>query len=168
MLTMRRCAIAGMMLMIAGFASTASAGDEPPKIARPKPADTPPPAPQLSHPRSLNSSLAIEGEDIKAKKVESRLSVDVHVNDSGPYKFIVDSGADTSVVGLRIARSLQLPLGTPATLNGMTARNIVDRVQVAELKLGSTAINNLQLPALREYDLGGDGMIGIDALTSNA
>jgi hypothetical protein len=86
------------------------------------------------------------------------------VNDFGPYQFIVDSGADTSVVGLRIARNLQLPLGTPAILNGMTSRDLVDRVQVDKLSLGSTHISNLQLPALREADLGGDGMIGIDAL----
>ena len=46
----------------------------------------------------------------------------------------------------------------------MTARNIVDRVKVAELTLGPSTIRNLQLPALREIDLGGDGMIGIDAL----
>jgi hypothetical protein len=86
------------------------------------------------------------------------------VNGNGPYNFIVDSGADTSVLGLRIARGLQLPLGTPAILNSMTARNVVDRVKVAELKLGPTTVRNLQLPALRESDLGGDGMIGIDAL----
>jgi hypothetical protein len=86
------------------------------------------------------------------------------VNGSGPYNFIVDSGADTSVVGLRIARSLQLPLGTPAILNSMTARNIVDRVKVEHLTLGPTTVRDLQLPALRESDVGGDGMIGIDAL----
>jgi predicted aspartyl protease len=127
----------------------------------------PPPTPsevfQLP-PAYFDPNLAVGGEDVKARKIESRLSVEVQVNGTGPYRFIVDSGADTSVVGLRIARALQLPLGTPATLNGMTARNIVDRVHVAELKLGSTAVSNLQLPALRESDLGGDGMIGIDAL----
>ncbi len=68
------------------------------------------------------------------------------------------------MVGLRIARQLELPLGTTAILNSMTARNIVDRVKVAELTLGTTTVRNLQLPALRESDLGGDGMIGIDAL----
>ena len=166
MLTVRRLAIAGLVLMFAGFASAASAGDEPPKIAKPRPADTPPPAPQTLPPASLDSSLAIEGEDIKAKKVETRLSVDVHVNDSGPYRFIVDSGADTSVVGIRIAKALELPLGTPAILNGMTSRSVVDRVKVAKLSLGSSTIRNLDLPALREDDLGGDGLIGIDALTS--
>ena len=86
------------------------------------------------------------------------------VNGRGPYRFVVDSGADTSAVGLRIARDLQLPLGTPAILNGMTDRSIVDRVMVDQLTLGPTTVNNLELPALREVDLGGDGLVGIDAL----
>jgi hypothetical protein len=46
----------------------------------------------------------------------------------------------------------------------MTDRNIVDRVKVDTLTLGPSTINNLELPALREEDLGGQGMIGIDAL----
>ena len=115
-------------------------------------------------PAFFDPTLAVGGEDVKARKVETRLTVQVLVNGSGPYNFIVDSGADTSVVGLRIARSLQLPLGTPAILNSMTARNIVDRVKVDHLTLGPTTVRDLQLPALRESDVGGDGMIGIDAL----
>jgi hypothetical protein len=46
----------------------------------------------------------------------------------------------------------------------MTDRNIVDRVKVDELTVGPTTIRELELPALREQDLGGAGMIGIDAL----
>jgi hypothetical protein len=88
----------------------------------------------------------------------------VHVNGRGPYHFVVDSGADTSSVGLRVAQDLQLPLGTPVILNAVTDRNIVDRVKVASLTLGPSTIHDLQVPALREADLGGDGMIGIDAL----
>jgi hypothetical protein len=88
----------------------------------------------------------------------------VKVNGRGPYQFIVDSGADTSVVGLRIARDLQLPLGSPVVLNNMTDSNVVDRVKVAELSMGPSTVRNLQIPALREQDLGGAGMIGIDAL----
>jgi hypothetical protein len=88
----------------------------------------------------------------------------VRVNGRGPYRFIVDSGADTSAVGLRIAHDLQLPLGTPAILNGMTSRDLVDRVKVDELTMGPSTIRDLELPALREVDVGGDGLIGIDAL----
>ncbi len=137
---------------------------EPPRIGRPKPAlSTPPNMPPLP-PAVIDDTLAIGGEEIDARKVETRLSVEVRVNGRGPYQFVVDSGADTSVVGLRIARALQLPLGTPVVMNNMTDRNIVDRVHVAELTLGPSTIRNLQLPALREQDMGGAGMIGIDAL----
>jgi len=137
---------------------------EPPVIRKPMPPPTTPPSVPPLPPAYFDPKLAVGGEDVKARKVESRLSVEVFVNGQGPFRFIVDSGADTSVVGLRIARALQLPLGTTAILNGMTARNVVDRVKVAQLTLGSTTIHNLQLPALRELDLGGEGMIGIDAL----
>jgi len=150
--------------MLSGAAQGVVATADRPKIGKPRPAPpTPPNVPPLP-PAYFDPSLVVGGDDIKARKVETRLTVPVRVNGRGPFNFIVDSGADTSVVGLRIARALELPLGTPAILNGMTSRNIVDRVKVAEMALGTTTVRNLQLPALREADLGGDGMIGIDAL----
>jgi hypothetical protein len=150
-----------------GLASVvgAAAATDPPKISKPKPAPPPTSADIMALPPAyFDPNLAVGGEDVKARKIETRLAVDVLVNGSGPYKFIVDSGADSSVVGLRIARNLQLPLGSPAILNAMTARNIVDRVKVGALTIGSTTFRDLELPALREIDVGGDGMIGIDAL----
>lgn len=115
-------------------------------------------------PAAIDNALAIGGDDINARMVSTRMTVEVHVNGSGPYRFLVDSGADTSVVGLRIARDLRLPVGTPVILNSMTARNIVDRVKVGELTLGQSTIRDLEVPALKEQDVGGEGMIGIDAL----
>jgi len=164
----RSALILAFGLMLSAVAGSAVAGTnavaEPPRISKPRPApDTPPDIPPLP-PAFFDPTLAVGGDDVKARKIESRLSVDVQVNGRGPYKFIVDSGADTSAVGLRIARDLQLPLGTPAILNGMTSRNIVDRVKVGELMLGPSIIHDLEVPALREVDLGGDGLLGIDAL----
>ena len=159
----RRLLIASLGLMLSAGAVCVAAA-EPPRLRKPGPApNTPPNVPPLP-PAVFDPTLDVGGQDLKARKVETRLTVQVLVNGRGPYNFIVDSGADTSVVGLRIARGLQLPLGTPAILNSMTARNIVDRVKVAELTLGPTTVRNLQLPALRESDVGGEGMIGIDAL----
>lgn len=140
------------------------AAAEPPKIHKPRPAPPASGAMDPLPPAVIDDSLAIGGDDVNARKVESRLSVDVRVNGRGPYPFIVDSGADTSVVGLHIARDLELPLGTPVVLNNMTDRNIVDRVKVDSLTVGPSTIRSLQLPALRELDVGGAGMIGIDAL----
>jgi predicted aspartyl protease len=133
-----------------------------PKIGKPIPA---PPRPmEPLPPAMIDDTLAIAGEDIDARMKNTRMTVEVMVNGSGPYRFLVDSGADTSVVGLRIAQNLQLPLAAPVRLHGMTGSAVVARVKVDELQLGSSRVHNLELPALREYDLGGEGMIGIDSL----
>lgn len=152
------------LILLAGCAVAAAAiAQGPPVIRDPMPA---PPRPNVLPlpPAVIDNKLVVQGEDINARKVNTRMTVDVHLNDRGPYRFLVDSGADTSVVGLKVAGALQLPVGTPVVLNGMTARNIVDRVKVDRLRLGSTNFTGLQLPALREEHLGGDGIIGIDAL----
>jgi predicted aspartyl protease len=139
---------------------------QPAKIEKPRPA----PAPTTAFPAlptaQQDSTLVIGGDSIAAKKVDSRLLVNVSINGSGPYKFVVDSGADTSVVGLRLANNLQLPLTTPTTLNSTTAREIVDRVKVDSLSFGQSTVRDLELPALRESNVGSDGLIGIDALVN--
>ncbi len=164
MSTLRHTLMLASGLILLGLAGGVGAAADPPKISKPRPAPpTRPNVPPLP-PAVFDPTLAVGGEDVKARKVETRLSVEVHVNGRGPYRFIVDSGADTSVVGLRIARDLELPLASPAILNAMTARNVVDRVKVDRLTVGSSTVGDLELPALREIDLGGEGMIGIDAL----
>ena len=115
-------------------------------------------------PAVIDDTLAIGGNDINARKVSTRMTVEVRVNGRGPYRFVVDSGADTSVVGQRIARELQLPAGRPVILNSMTDSARVERVLVDELSLGPTTIRKLELPVLLERDMGGEGMLGIDAL----
>ena len=151
-----------LALSLSGMAGDALLAAPPPKPAKPVqvPPSTMPPLP----PASIDNTLAIGGEDIDTRMTRTRMTVEVHVNRRGPYRFVVDSGADSSVVGLRIAQQLQLPLGTPATLNAMTASARVDRVLVDELQVGPSTIRNLEVPALKESDLGGEGMIGIDAL----
>ena len=165
MLTPRRALTFAFALMLVGLAPAVRAvAAQAPKISKPQPAPpTPPTIPPLP-PALFDPTLSIGGDDLKARKVDTRLGVDVLVNGRGPYRFIVDSGADTSAVGLRIARDLKLPLGSQAILNGMTSRDLVDRVKIDSLTLGPTIVRNLEVPALRESDLGGDGLLGIDAL----
>ncbi len=151
-------------LASAALLGSAGAAAQAPQISKPTPAPATAPTVIPLPPATIDNTLAIGGEDVKARQVDTRLSVDVKVNGRGPYRFVVDSGADTSAVGLRIAHDLQLPLGTPAIVNGMTSRDLVDRVKVAKLTLGPSSVHNLEVPALREVDLGGDGLIGIDAL----
>lgn len=115
-------------------------------------------------PAVIDDTLVIGGEDIAARKVNTRLAVEVGVNGTGPYRFVVDSGADTSVIGQRLAEALALPTGRPVLLNGITESRQVDRVLVGSLRLGSSEIHDLELPRLSEHDIGATGMIGLDAL----
>ena len=149
-----------ILIAAAALSAAAQAAAAPP---RGKPIDPAAKMPALP-PAVIDDSLAIGGKDIDARKVRTRMTVAVNVNGTGPYRFVVDSGADTSVVGQRIARALSLPAGTPVLLNSMTESKRVDRVRVADLGVGQTNIPDLHLPVLQERDLGGDGMIGIDAL----
>lgn len=154
-----RCSL---ILTLSALALGAAGATQAPKIQKPRPV---PPSEMLPLPPAvIDNALAIGGEDINARVVSTRMTVEVLVNGRGPYRFLVDSGADTSVVGLRIARELQLPVGTPVTLHGMTGSAVVGTVQVRELSLGQGTVRDLELPALRDQDVGGEGMIGIDAL----
>ncbi|GAA3898857.1 hypothetical protein GCM10022276_17220 [Sphingomonas limnosediminicola] len=159
-----RAMLLALGLMLSGPAHGDASAGEPPRIRKPQPApDTKPEILPLP-PAVFDNKLAIGGNDVKARQIDTRLDVEVRVNGRGPYRFVVDSGADTSAVGLRVAHDLELPLGTPAILNGMTSRDIVDRVKIAQLSMGPSTVDNLEVPALRETDLGGDGLVGIDAL----
>ena len=115
-------------------------------------------------PAVIDDTLAIGGEELAARKVESRLTVEVGVNGTGPYRFVVDSGADTSVIGTRLAGALKLPAGKPVMLNGITESRQVERVLVDSLQVGPSQFQNLELPRLDERDVGATGMIGLDAL----
>jgi len=117
-------------------------------------------------PAEFDETLAIGGEEIDARKLSSRMTVEVDVNGTGPYKFVVDSGADTSVVGERIAARLGLPDAEPVLLQTMTERKVVGRVAVDSLRLGPTTTTDLDLPVLDERNIGAEGMIGLDALVS--
>jgi predicted aspartyl protease len=159
-----RCALLfafGLMLGLAGHGATAA---EPPKINSPRPMPAAAENSQPLPPAVYDKGLEIGGGNVKARDEDTRLSVQVKVNGRGPYRFVVDSGADTSAVSLQMAYDLELPLATPAVLNSTTSRDLVDRVTIAELTLGPTTVRNIHVPALKASDIGSDGLIGIDAL----
>lgn len=153
-----------LAVLIGGVFLGAAALQAQQRVELPKPVWVEPaPMPALP-PAVIDDTLAIGGQQIDAAKVRSRMTVAVQVNGHGPYRFVVDSGADSSVIGARVAQAQQLPAGRPVTLNGMTGSSVVPRVLVDELGLGPVGVSDLELPVLQEADLGGDGMLGIDAL----
>ncbi len=122
-----------------------------------------PPVPKIP-PATIDDTLEVDGDALDAEQHRSRMFVAVGVNGQGPFRFLVDSGADRSVIGAALAQRLQLPPGEPVNLQGMAGASRVDTVIVDKLQLGSNAARAVTAPALPERFLGAQGLIGIDAL----
>ena len=90
--------------------------------------------------------------------------IEVKVNGVGPQRFLVDSGADRSVVSDSLAARLKLPAGEPVRVQSMAGAREVATVEVAALSIGKSDIGPITAPALSARHLGADGLIGIDAL----
>ena len=129
--------------------------------------DVPPPSPPLIPPAVLDDSLEIEGETLEARRQRARLFVDVMVNGQGPFRFLVDSGADRSVIGLALARRLGLAPAGVARVQSMAGAADVETVRLDSLAVGPSVSTGLRLPALGEAFIGADGLLGIDALAES-
>jgi predicted aspartyl protease len=130
------------------------------------PADAPPAAPEqvFIKPATIDNSLEVTGEAVAAKEVNFRMQVGVLVDKKGPYRFFVDSGADRSVIGYSLAQRLGLPAGPDVILHSTGSAQQTHTVHIGTLQVGTSTIHDISAPALPERFLGGDGMLGIDAL----
>lgn len=99
-----------------------------------------------------------------AQDFAARMTVEVMVNGQGPFPFVVDTGADRSVVSDTLARQLALPAGPAALLHDITGTSQVETAMVARLGVGAREITNITAPVLLERYLGAMGLLGIDAV----
>lgn len=95
---------------------------------------------------------------------EHRMTVPASIGDEGPFPFIVDTGAERSVVSSQLARSLGLSKGAPARLFDFTGESMVGTVRVPSISVGGFGTGAIEAPSLSMDNLGAAGMLGIDAL----
>ncbi len=93
-----------------------------------------------------------------------RMTVPVTIGTSGPFQFVVDTGADRTVVSRQLADRLNLTPGATATLHSMSGVGEVRTVIVPALRLAGRDTENISAPALEEENLGASGLLGIDSL----
>ncbi|TVV70056.1 aspartyl protease family protein, partial [Sphingomonas solaris] len=123
----------------------------------------PEPPPPLA-PAMLDDGLEVTGDPLAARRMAARMAVPVRVNGTGPYRFVVDSGADRSVIGTALAARLGLPAGDPARLHDTAGTSRVETVRIDRLDVGDSMIEDIAAPSLPEHFIGADGLLGIDAL----
>ena len=96
--------------------------------------------------------------------IAKRLTVPVHINGRGPYRFIVDTGADRTVVATEVGEELGLLRGERVVLDGVVQAVLTDTVSIRELAFGSIAARHLIVPTLARSLLDADGYLGLDFL----
>jgi predicted aspartyl protease len=96
----------------------------------------------------------------------SRMTVPISIGGSGPYQFLIDTGAERTVISTELARSLALPEGPGARLHSMSGVGDVRTVIIPELRLSRQSMAGIQAPALKEVNIGASGMLGTDMLQS--
>jgi Aspartyl protease len=95
--------------------------------------------------------------------IYKRMTGPVRVQGEGPFPFVVDTGANQSVVSAEIAAKLGLKVGDPQPLNGVAGVQMTPTVS-ASLQFGGRAAHDVTLSVLPAAAIGGPGMLGLDQL----
>jgi predicted aspartyl protease len=116
-----------------------------------------------------DATLEISDSDTLGANTDigGRMTVSLLVNGRGPYQFVVDTGADRSVIAEDIALALNLTRGGTVLLNGLVRQVASSTVEVQSLSIGSITRTNLSLPILPRTLLQGDGYLGLDVLADS-
>jgi len=95
-----------------------------------------------------------------------RLLVPVTINGQGPFRFVLDTGANRSVLTPQLAAHLGLPVSANSrvTMTGVTGSASVPTVLVDRLRVGDVELHNVQLPVAPSLSDDTSGTLGVDAL----
>ena len=94
----------------------------------------------------------------------TRMTVPVSIGGEGPYRFVVDTGAERTVISSELARDLELDPGRAVMVHSMTEVSRVPTVVIPGLQIGRRTVTGIEAPALAHRNLGAAGMLGVDSL----
>ena len=93
-----------------------------------------------------------------------RMTVPVSIGGRGPFRFLVDTGAQASVVTPRVRDEAELVFEGPANLVAMGSSAIVETFSLDGLEFAGREQNGLTAALLQARHIGADGILGLDAL----
>ncbi len=108
-----------------------------------------------------------QADDVKVRRdANDRMTVAVHLGGDGPFRFLVDTGADRTAISSAVAARLGLAAGESASLHSMTGMTSVQTVTVPSLQLSRSNVRIVDAPLLDADKMGADGILGTDSLRS--
>ena len=106
-------------------------------------------------------------EDVKFQtEGYDRMTVPVLLSGTGPYRFLVDTGADRTAISRDIASRLGLKIGEKASLHSVAGVTRVRTATVPNLQLTRKPVRIVDAPLLETVNMGADGILGVDSLRS--
>jgi predicted aspartyl protease len=120
---------------------------------------------RTAEPAPTGSSIPDVDRTVGAKTDPSlRMTAPVTVNGQGPYPFVVDTGANRSVISVELARTLNLPAAEPAPLHSVAGVETVQTVRIEHLAVSGLEVPGERIPVLPGARLGAQGLLGVDGL----
>lgn len=127
-------------------------------LALPLALATPPVAPLPAPPVADAEARIAIGEQA------ARMTVPVHIDGAGPYRFVIDTGAQRTVISRQLAEALRLAPGRRVRLTDMAGVAQVATVRIPSIRVSVIGGQGIEAPALDADHLGAAGMLGIDTL----
>lgn len=95
-----------------------------------------------------------------------RIWAPVYINDQGPFRLVLDTGASHSGVTARVAETLGIPLdqSPPVMLRGVTGSAEVPTIRVESLVVGDLILRPAILPIVIDALGGAEGILGTEGL----
>src|SRR5665213_1141392 len=93
-----------------------------------------------------------------------RMTAPVTINGQGPFFFVVDTGANQSVISQELTAALALPPGADIILHGVAGAESAPTAIAGLVKIGSRVEKDVMMPVLPQAAIGAAGILGIDRL----
>ena len=108
-----------------------------------------------------------QAQDVRFRDTNGdRMTVQVKVGGAGPYRFLVDTGADRSAVSTDLVSQLALTRVGSAQLHTSTGVSTIRTARIPSLEFTEPAQKMIDAAVLEGANMGADGIVGADALRS--
>lgn len=120
-------------------------------------------APDLAAYQELDRTELATG--VTRRDRTGRVVAPVTVNGQGPFRFIIDTGANRSALSDGLASRLGLASTTTDEVHSVHGVTVAPLVNVSSLQYGDVAVGARDLPILNNQVLGGEqGLLGVDGM----
>lgn len=135
------------------MATSASAGDIPMRADA-----TLPGLSQQTTGNATTDTIAIERDRY------DRMTIPISIAGHGSFDFLLDTGAQRSVLSMGLATRLGFSAGDPIHVTGLAGSRSVSTVTLSGLRLGQRSIDDMQVPVFPDETMDTQGILGLDSL----